>query len=269
MADVFFRALSAKYGLPLQFVIKEFQVMDLLEKIVTKLPNETIVFKGGTALNRTYTSGISRFSEDLDFDYIAKKPTKGKIKILGNMMKIEGYTIEKSRLFRNRLRFDCFFRNEMGKKDVVGAEFNLTFSKVIGKVEKRPVVSEISGKTIIGVPVYRLEDMLARKILALHNRTEGKDIFDLANFIQKANLKLVMRSLEAILRYEKSKNQSNDVINECVEKLDTINIKEVKALTNNYIPVPLRPDWDELIATLKLRLEGMQTSIYINREIEE
>lgn len=251
----FFRALSAKYGMSLQFIIKEFHVMDLLKNIITKA-DETVIFKGGTALNRVYASGISRFSEDLDFDYIAEKSTQLKIKFLDNIMKIEGYTTEKSRLFRNRLRFDCSFRNEMGKKDVVRADFNLVSG--IGKAEKRPVISEISGKTIIGVPVYSLEALLARKILALHNRTEGKDIFDLANFIPKANLKLVTKSLEAMLRHEKSKKLAKDVIIGCVEKLDTINIKEVKTLTNNYIPMSLRPDWDELTATLKMKLEGMQ-----------
>ncbi|MBI4162878.1 MAG: nucleotidyl transferase AbiEii/AbiGii toxin family protein, partial [Candidatus Aenigmarchaeota archaeon] len=68
MADIgHFRALSAKHGLPLQFVIKEFHVIALLGKIMENMGNEQIIFKGGTALNRCFAAGISRFSEDLDF----------------------------------------------------------------------------------------------------------------------------------------------------------------------------------------------------------
>lgn len=249
----FFRALSAKHGLPLQFVIKEFHLMELLEKIAIK-SDGGLILKGGTALNRVYATGISRFSEDLDFDYAAKKTAKQKTKFLNSMMKMEGYSIEKPRMFRNRLRFDCFFRNEMDKKDVVRAEFNLSFSAIVGRAEKSAVVSEISGKTIIGVAVYSLEDMIARKILALHNRTEGKDMFDLAVFIHKADAKLVIKSLKMMLKHEKSKKSAKDVINGCIEKLGSLDIKEVKALTNNYIPLQMRPDWNELAATLKMRL---------------
>lgn len=258
MADMdMFRALSARYGLPLQFVIKEFHVMNVLGKIAAQMTGEPIIFKGGTALNRVYARGLSRFSEDLDFDYIAKKPVRQKMHYLDGAMNIEGYAIEKSRLFRNRPRFDCFFRNEMGKKDAVRAEFNLSFSEAAGAVERRSVVSEISGKTIVGVSVYRLEDLLAMKILALHGRTEGKDIFDLAQFIQSADAALVLKTLGALLRHENSKQRAADVIRECAEKLGALDVKEIKALANNYIPVPLRPDWDELIGTLKMRLDMM------------
>ncbi len=261
----FFRNLSAKYGLPLQFVIKEFHVMDLLAKIVS-LENKSIVFKGGTALNRCYAqrtdatgvnTPLSRFSEDLDFDYISSKPLKSKIKELENLMNIGGYKIEKPRLFRNRLRFDCFFTNEMGKKDVVRAEFNLSFSKIVGKAEKKTASSEISGKTITGVNVYSLEGLMARKLLALHNRTEGKDIFDLANFIEKANSEKTVKSLNSLLKYEKSKKSAKELISECIEKLDMLNIRELAALTNNYIPVSLRPEWHLTIENLKMKLETL------------
>ncbi len=102
MAELeFFRSLSAKYGLPLQFIIKEFYVIDLLGKIVSAAEKETVLFKGGTALNRIYASGISRFSEDLDFDYVSSSKIKEKIKFLEKIMEVEGYKIEKSRLFRS------------------------------------------------------------------------------------------------------------------------------------------------------------------------
>jgi predicted nucleotidyltransferase component of viral defense system len=258
MADMdHFRSLSAKHGLPLQFVIKEFYVMDLLGKIASAFQKERVVFKGGTALNRCYASGMSRFSEDLDFDYISLLPMKKKIRALESAMKIEGYRIEKPRLFRNRLRFDCFFTNEMGKKDVVRAEFNLSFSRLVGKIQIRPAVSEISGRTIIGLRVYSLEDLMARKVLALHARSEGKDFFDLASFIQKADKNLVKKSLGAILRYEGTGKKCSDIMEQCISKIGSADAQGLKRLTNNYIPLTLRPDWHELIETLKLRMESL------------
>ncbi|MBI4162684.1 MAG: nucleotidyl transferase AbiEii/AbiGii toxin family protein, partial [Candidatus Aenigmarchaeota archaeon] len=176
---------------------------------------------------------------------------------LEKLMKIEGYKIEKSRLFRNRLRFDCYFKNEMEKKDVVRAEFNLSFSKTIGNVEKKSAVSEISGIVVANIPVYSLEDLAARKLLALHNRTEGKDIFDLANFIDKANKEKTIIILGMLLKSQKSRKKTKQVVQECIEKLDKLNVREIAALTNNYIPVSLRPEWHLIIENLKMSLGAL------------
>ncbi len=50
------RVMAVRHGLPLQFVFKEFHLMNVIGEIATAISNEpdVLVFKGGTALNKIY-----------------------------------------------------------------------------------------------------------------------------------------------------------------------------------------------------------------------
>ncbi|PIN83340.1 hypothetical protein COV61_03375, partial [Candidatus Micrarchaeota archaeon CG11_big_fil_rev_8_21_14_0_20_47_5] len=68
------RTIAVQYGLPLQFVAKEFYVFDVLGQIAELTAGKKeLVFKGGTALNKIYLGKMQRFSEDLDFDLSAER----------------------------------------------------------------------------------------------------------------------------------------------------------------------------------------------------
>lgn len=75
-------------------------------------------------------------------------------------------------------RFDCHYINELGNRDRVRVEFYLSkppFVEAKPALIKSPFVD--SYPTIFRV--YSLEDLLARKLIALHNRMDGKDIYDI------------------------------------------------------------------------------------------
>lgn len=64
---------SARLGLPLVDVEKDFWVVELLRSIARPIPDGQLIFKGGTSLSKAYKI-IERFSEDAD---VLVVPTQG------------------------------------------------------------------------------------------------------------------------------------------------------------------------------------------------
>lgn len=60
-----------------------------------------------------------------------------------------------------------------------------------------------------------------------------------------------------LLKSQKSRKKTKQVVQECIEKLDKLNVREIAALTNNYIPVSLRPEWHLIIENLKMSLGAL------------
>ena len=73
------RYLAAKTGLGLKYLSKDENISIVLEQLRGLFPE--VILKGGTALNRVYLakSGVSRFSEDIDLDFISDESLDKKI----------------------------------------------------------------------------------------------------------------------------------------------------------------------------------------------
>ena len=248
------REISGRYGLPLQFVMKEFRIFDLLGKIQTA-NSETIsniIFKGGTAINKIYFGDVSRFSEDLDFDEISKDTIITRVNRIKSIINnIEGYEINRIRVLHRTFRFDCFFKNELGQKDLIRIEFNLKHTKTMtaNPLVQGIVKSGTTGMVVSGIPTYSLEDLLARKLYALYNRMEGKDVYDVGTGLEKIqDKKIFLKAIGCVLKSENKKTVPKEFIREMCDKLKNADAKAMKRLTNNYIPVSIRPaDWSVLI----------------------
>lgn len=67
------RYVSVKTGLGLKFLSKDEKISIALEQLRELFPE--VILKGGTALNRVHIikSGVSRFSEDIDLDFVSDK----------------------------------------------------------------------------------------------------------------------------------------------------------------------------------------------------
>ncbi|MBI5332117.1 MAG: nucleotidyl transferase AbiEii/AbiGii toxin family protein [Candidatus Aenigmarchaeota archaeon] len=251
------REISGRYGLPLQFVMKEFRIFDLLGKIQTSNSEikSNIIFKGGTAINKIYFGDVSRFSEDLDFDEISNDAIITRVKRIKSVInKIDGYEIDRVRVLHRTFRFDCFFKNELGQKDLIRIEFNLKHTKTMtaNPLLQGAVKSGTTGIFVSGIPTYSLEDLLARKLYALYNRMEGKDVYDVSIGLKRIkNNKDFTKAIDCVLKLEKKKATPKEFIRETCDKLEKADAKNMKRLTNNYIPVSARPsDWNVLIAEI-------------------
>lgn len=94
------RIISLKTGLGLNYISKEDKISSLTLQL-SKLFNENLIMKGGTAINRVFLSkiGSARFSEDIDLDFISTEPINKKIGFIKKQMAlITDFNIGKPRL---------------------------------------------------------------------------------------------------------------------------------------------------------------------------
>ncbi len=251
------RSIAGKWGLPLDFVIKEFQVFDVLGQItVVTAGDKRLVFKGGTALNKVYFTEQQRFSEDLDFDLASATPQEAFTYAKELSGKITGFEIGEFRRIRQTVMFECGFVSPLGKKDHVrvdisGKKIATANPLVIGSAR-----STFTDRVVTGFEVYSFDDLVSRKLNALGDRCEGKDVYDVAMSISKTeNIK------PAIAKALESEGKSISVqafLHQCIAKLEKVNADKLMKLTNPLIPFASRPrDWKIVIDTLVDRLKAL------------
>jgi predicted nucleotidyltransferase component of viral defense system len=250
------RFLALKNGLSLNYISKDERLSMLLSQLREIFEND-VVLKGGTALNRIYLSklGVSRFSEDIDLDYLRKDKLDDKIKDIKKHMKdVTKFNVKGPRLLHRTLRFDCYYENELGTRDRIMVEFYLTknpYSKRDQMVVKSPFVE--THPTIFSV--YSKEDLLARKIIALYNRMEGKDIYDVFYGIRiEYDRNRLDSTIEVLLPFYKI---ADDLFPSLLKNLNSSKkrAKYIGNTTNHFIPKKLRFNWEEIIRTLYNDLE--------------
>jgi len=250
------RVLAAKHGLPLQFIVKDFFLMDVLSRLAAKQEDfGNIVFKGGTALSKIYLEGVQRFSEDLDFD--VETDSSGAKSICGKMAgRIAGYKTGEIRKVRSTYQFECAYTSILGGSDHVRVD--VAPKKII--TDKKPVLAQVSSpysqKSVAGVRTYGLEDLTARKLCALESRTEGKDLYDAYSSLPLC--KKMHGAISAMLCSEGRKETPAEFIEKTIAKVKTCDTKKAGNLTNPFIPSQNRPkSWVALKNSLVIMLEEM------------
>ena len=253
------RILAAKEGLPFDFIAKEFYLMDLLRKLSEMGVLDVLVFKGGTALNRIYMKQGSRFSEDLDFDFDGKDWNA----LFMKLKKITDFErIEARRIIQGKVQqIDYSYRTPWDKVDRVRLDINLVAdTRSVEKISFKEIFPDYTGVGIGSVRVYGFEDLLARKMKALAERTEGKDIFDTSNALDMANKRRLLNAL-AIVASDK-KEAVPEFVERIIKKLGRVDYKKIRNLANPYIPIRNRPsDWKILGNTLADRLKALVDTI--------
>lgn len=250
------RYISTKTGLGLKYLSKDEKISIVLEQLRDLFPD--VILKGGTALNRVYLTklGVSRFSEDVDLDFVSNKDLNNKISdIKGKIAGIKMFDIEGPRILHRTLRFDCYYINEFNEKDRIRIEFYLTSTGSL-KAEDVLVKSPFIETHPAIFKVYSLEDLMARKFVALYNRMEGKDIYDLFYCLDmdfnEENLFKALKRIMGFYRIDQL-NFLNDLLLKLKEAKK--NAYYIGNSTNHFIPRNLRPEWKLFINTLILKIE--------------
>lgn len=250
------RYLAAKTGLGIKYLSKDERISIVLEQIRDLFPE--VVLKGGTALNRVYLAkiGFSRFSEDIDLDFISNESLDKKISAIKERVAgIKGFDVKDPRILHRTLRFDCYYINEFDEKDLVRIEFYLTQTKAIKKGEMLVKSPFIETHPVI-FNLYSLEDLMARKFIALYNRMEGKDIYDLFYCLDlNFDPERLFKALTIMLDFYKLDQPT--FFKDLLLKLKNArkNAYYIGNSTNHFIPRKLRPDWITFIDTLILKIE--------------
>ncbi|MFW6194467.1 MAG: nucleotidyl transferase AbiEii/AbiGii toxin family protein [Halobacteriota archaeon] len=251
------RYLAAKTGLGLKYLSKDEKISILMEQISELIPEATL--KGGTALNRIHLStlGVSRFSEDIDLDLISDLNLDQKISFIKQRMeKISGFDVQGPRILHRTIRFDCYFINEFDDKDRVRVEFYLTRTPHL-KSENFLVKSPFIESHPVIFKVYSLEDLMVRKIMALHNRTEGKDIYDVFYCLDLSyDKQSFIEGLDSMLDFYKCRMKRSEFLENLNLKLKDAerNAYYIGNSTNHFIPRSLRPNWSIFIRSLSTKI---------------
>lgn len=246
------RSIAAKFGLSVQFVYKEYKLMQVVGECIrinadAQLP---LVMKGGTALNKIYFGELQRFSEDIDFDYRGDR--KELIAFMKNMV---AFSVQGPWRVRQVIRFHCVytFRHQT---DYIRLEFNIGAQPQTAQpLAVRPITSALFGITHTGLSSYAFDDLVAQKLQALKNRCEGKDVWDCFHALPKTtNIKKAISMALGIKGTE-----VRNFFKEVIHILETSDVKELAQTTNQYIPLSLRPpNWHDMVRTLISRLELLE-----------
>ncbi len=248
------RYTAAKTGLGLNYISKDEKVSYILSQL-QDIFGDAVVLKGGTALSRVHLSkqGVARFSEDIDLDYPVKGSLEARLeKIKRGMAEVKDMEIEGPRMLHRTARFDCRYTNELGPADRVMVEFYLNMPSYVSRNDVL-VKSSFSNTHPTVFSVYSIEDLLAKKMIALYSRTEGKDIYDVFHALR---CEFDEDLFERALAFNKKFYHKEQLYPGIIKVMDRVksNARYIGNSANHFIPVELRPNWEELIGTLREEL---------------
>ncbi|NYZ73659.1 nucleotidyl transferase AbiEii/AbiGii toxin family protein [Candidatus Micrarchaeota archaeon] len=251
------RTIATQHGLPLQYVVKEFHVFEVLGQMTAMIAkSEKTVFKGGTALNKIYLGGMQRFSEDLDFDLEVAGVEEARRWCMGIAGRLEGYSIGEFRIVGDTVQFYCSFDSVIGGKDHIRVDVAPKRIITSRPLAIKAAESAFTQRSVTGFHVYAIEDLVARKLHALQTRREGKDVYDVSNALPLCG---AMRDAIAKMLESEGRDESPaEFIRKTTDSLKAADAVKLRNLTNPFIPAGNRPkDWLELKNDLVLRLERL------------
>jgi len=168
---------------------------------------ESLAFRGGTALNKLYCDSSARYSEDIDLVYIKNAP-------MGKVMTAIRESIDpwlgKARWKQTERLVKFFYRFQSEESPSISLRLKIEINMVepfcvFGFQEKVYEVdsSWFSGKAHIRT--YQLDELMGTKFRALYQRAKGRDLYDLWMSITQLGVDC-QKILEAFHYYNERQN---------------------------------------------------------------
>lgn len=139
----------------------------------------SLVFRGGTALNKLFIKPPSRYSEDIDFVQRRAEPVGKIIDIIRDLLK-DWLGEPKRKVSRNSLKLIYSYRSATESPAKLKIEINtVEHINVLPLINKEFSISSewFTGKA--DICTYALDELIATKLRALYQRKKGRDLFDL------------------------------------------------------------------------------------------
>lgn len=255
------KRIALKTGLGINYISKDAKISDLLEQLRVLFKESPLILKGGTAINRGYFKAPKRFSEDLDFDFISPKPLDEKInQVKGIVAPLKDFQLGRPAIVHRTLRFDCHYENEFQRKDTIRLEFYFSHTKIVAvnPPKEELLTSNLETTKASLFTIYSLEDLLARKLMALLNRTEGRDIYD-AFFLLDLDYNLIQlkKAIDLLLKAANQNMLVEEFIDAILKVLEQSleHASYIGNSTNHFLIKTYRPNWSEFISTLLQKIE--------------
>lgn len=176
--------------------------------------SDSLVFRGGTALNKLYLNPAARYSEDIDFVQKRSEPIGKTIDIIRSLLQPWlGEPVRKITQRSAKLIYKYKFLNQLPGK--LKIEINTTehFQVLPIKTIDLLVDSNWFGGSA-KIATYEIDELMATKLRALYQRRKGRDLFDLW-YVTKQELINIDKMLDIFDKY-----CNNDGV--CVSKAEFI-----------------------------------------------
>ncbi len=251
-------------GLSLEFVLKEIKLNEVLSQwpLLCAKNNVQYALFGGTAINKAFLDQ-PRFSEDADF-FVYGKTLKQADSLVRQLI---GFKVNGPHtLFRDLHRWTLEYVPD-DYPQIRGRlylDLNLSFKKPKTASETRKLTSFLSRFGFAFYPptadVLPAATLVATKLLALQNRQEGKDYYDLYQLLSKQSFSKTLVLAEAhkysnsLFDFTKFNENLLDAVSDGVEKTSEKMLSSYDA----FILKSSRPDWGalkkDLVRLIKTRI---------------
>ena len=184
----------------------------IISRVLVELYNnqqirDSLVFRGGTALNKLYLNPPSRYSEDIDFVQINSEPIGKTIDAI--QKSLETIFSEPIRKVTERSVKLIYRYNSIDNVQVkLKLEINTTEHFQVLELQNTDYqVDSAWFKGSAKIVSYHLEEMIATKLRALYQRRKGRDLFDLW-LVLKNNLINIDNVINIFMQYCKKDRQN-------------------------------------------------------------
>ncbi len=226
------RALSYKP----EILEKVYRLLDVLGQILA-VPylKDSLVLKGGTALNLYFYKTLPRLSVDIDLNYIGEpdreKMLKDKPIIIDTISKIliqNKFTQHRAPGNHAGGKMVWFYNSVLGQRSALEIDLNFMYRQTLYPITSR--IPNIQGYSHCETPVLDIHELAAGKLSALFNRTASRDLFDAHYLLTQGNLNLGKLKQALVVYLAMSKVDLNALTPEAVK----YNFTDLK---NRLLPV--------------------------------
>lgn len=151
----------------------------LVELYKQPIIKETLVFRGGTALNKIYINPPSRYSEDIDLVQIKAAPI-GKV-VDAIRAALDSWLGEPKRKMTDRC-VKLLYRYHSNENVLARLKIEINTTEHHHVLELQKIDFSIESEWFTGsseILTYQLNELIGSKMCALYNRRKGRDLFDL------------------------------------------------------------------------------------------
>ena len=194
---------------------------------------DTLVFRGGTALNKLFLKPPARYSEDLDFVQLKPGNIGNTIGAIRDSMK---WFLEEAKLKRPRVDIGRYgtklfysFPNIDGSNSILKIEINTREHFQVDPIQE--IDLSVDSKYFSGntqVVTYSLEELMGTKLRALYQRRKGRDLFDAWYIFSRGlvDLENVVRIFHEYNKYNEQKITKNNFIQNMEDKKHNVDFRQ-------------------------------------------
>jgi predicted nucleotidyltransferase component of viral defense system len=151
----------------------------LVELYQNQKIKDSLIFRGGTALNKLYIKPPARYSEDLDFVQLYSEPIGPIIAAIRNILD-RWLGTPKGKLTERSAKLIYRYVSHDNNPAKIKIEINTTEHFQVKNLKQ--ITYSLDSEWYSGsseIVTYELEELMATKLKALYQRRKGRDLFDL------------------------------------------------------------------------------------------